>query len=130
MNNPKRRKFIAPFRDFLETESASGILLISAALLGLLAANLPISNYYFDFLNFAFEIDLLGIYLSLTVLKVINYALMTIFFFVVGLEIKREISSGHLSKLRQAAAPLFAAIGGMLVPALIYLAVAGYALDP
>jgi NhaA family Na+:H+ antiporter len=51
--------------------------------------------------------------------------LMTIFFFVVGLEIKREISSGHLSKLKQAAAPFFAAIGGMAVPALIYLAIAG-----
>nr|NCW96756.1 Na+/H+ antiporter NhaA [Actinomycetota bacterium] len=51
--------------------------------------------------------------------------LMTIFFFVVGLEIKREVTSGHLSKLRQAAAPFFAAIGGMAIPAVIYLAIAG-----
>ena len=98
---------------------------MAAAALGLLAANLPISNYYFDFLELAFKIDFLGIYLSLTVLKVINYGLMTIFFFVVGLEIKRELSSGHLSKLRQAAAPFFAALGGMLVPAIIYLIIAG-----
>ncbi len=125
MNYENHRNRIAPLRDFLANESASGILLMAAAALGLLAANLPISNYYFDFLELAFKIDFLGIYLSLTVLKVINYGLMTIFFFVVGLEIKRELSSGHLSKLRQAAAPFFAALGGMLVPAIIYLIIAG-----
>ena len=121
----RRKKGIAPLRDFLANESASGFLLMAAAALGLIAANLPISNYYFDFLDIAFEIDFLGIYLSLTVLKVINYGLMTIFFFVVGLEIKRELTSGNLSKLRQAAAPFFAALGGMLIPALIYLLIAG-----
>ena len=129
MNSPERnrkgRRGIAPLRDFLANESASGFLLMASAALGLLAANLPISNYYFDFIDLAFEIDFLGIYLSLTVLKVINYGLMTIFFFVVGLEIKRELTSGNLSKLRQAAAPFFAALGGMLVPALIYLMIAG-----
>jgi NhaA family Na+:H+ antiporter len=116
---------ISPLRDFLARESASGILLMIAAVMGLLAANLPSSQAYFDLLGISFTIDFLGIYLSMTVLKVINYGFMTIFFFVVGLEIKREITSGHLSKLRQAAAPFFAAIGGMAVPALIYLAIAG-----
>lgn len=116
---------ISPLRDFLARESASGILLMIAAVMGLLAANLPSSQAYFDLLGISFTIDFLGIYISMTVLKVINYGLMTIFFFVVGLEIKREITSGHLSKLRQAAAPFFAAIGGMAVPALIYLAIAG-----
>ena len=116
---------ISPLRDFLARESASGILLMIAAAMGLLAANLPSSQAYFDLLGIAFTIDFLGIYIELTVLKVINYGLMTIFFFVVGLEIKREITSGHLSKLRQAAAPFFAAVGGMAVPALIYLAIAG-----
>ena len=116
---------ISPLRDFLARESASGILLMIAAFMGLLAANLPSSQAYFDLLGISFTIDFLGIYISMTVLKVINYGLMTIFFFVVGLEIKREITSGHLSKLRQAAAPFFAAIGGMAVPALIYLAIAG-----
>ena len=124
-SNRKGRRGIAPLRDFLANESASGFLLMAAAALGLIAANLPISNYYFNFLDIAFEIDFLGIYLSLTVLKVINYGLMTIFFFVVGLEIKRELTSGNLSKLRQAAAPFFAALGGMLIPALIYLLIAG-----
>jgi NhaA family Na+:H+ antiporter len=124
---PKRRG-IAPLRDFLENESASGILLLLAAALGLLAANLPTSKSYFNFLDISFKIDInsiVDIYISLTVLKVINYGLMTIFFFVVGLEIKRELTSGNLSKIRQAAAPFFAALGGMLVPAVIYLAIAG-----
>jgi NhaA family Na+:H+ antiporter len=116
---------IAPFRDFLKRESSSGIILLIAAILGLIAANSPISENYNRFLELDFTIDFAGIFLEMTILKLINYGLMTIFFFVVGLEIKREISSGHLSKLKQAAAPFFAAIGGMVVPALIYLAIAG-----
>ena len=116
---------IAPLRDFLHRESSSGVLLLIAAVLGLIAANSPISDAYASFLEIDFTIDVFGIYLEMTILKSINYGLMTIFFFVVGLEIKREITSGHLSKLRQAAAPFFAAIGGMAVPALIYLVIAG-----
>ena len=116
---------IAPLRDFLRRESSSGVLLLIAAILGLVAANTPIADSYFKFLEIDFKVDWGGIFLEMTILKVINYGLMTIFFFVVGLEIKREISSGHLSKLKQAAAPFFAAIGGMAVPALIYLAIAG-----
>lgn len=119
------KKRVAPLRDFLANESASGVILVAAAALGLLAANSPISTSYFDFLSLSFELDFLGIYLSMTVLKFINYALMTIFFFVVGLEIKRELTSGHLSQLKQALAPFIAAIGGMLIPALIYLVIAG-----
>jgi len=96
-----------------------------AAVLGMIAANSPISSTYFELLAIDFKVDIPGIYLEMTILKVINYGLMTIFFLVVGLEIKREITSGHLSKLRQAAAPFFAALGGMAIPALIYLAIAG-----
>lgn len=118
-------KRISPLKDFLHKESASGVLLLIAAVLGLAVANSPIAGSYFDFLDIDFKIDTAGILLEMTVLKVINYGLMTIFFFVVGLEIKREVTSGHLSKLRQAAAPFFAAIGGMAVPALVYLALAG-----
>jgi len=116
---------IAPLRDFLENESASGILLLGAAGIGLLVANSPLADAYFEFLAFDFKIELPGFYISLTTLKVINYCLMTIFFFVVGLEIKRELTAGNLATLRRAAAPIFAAIGGMAVPALVYLAVAG-----
>ena len=113
----------APFRDFLERESSSGILLLAAAVLGLLIANSPLADHYFRSLDFHVSVPTIG--LELSMLKVINYGLMTIFFFVVGLEIKRELTSGHLSEIRKAAAPFFAALGGMAIPALIYLAIAG-----
>lgn len=113
----------APFRDFLERESSSGILLLGAAALGLLIANSPLADQYFRVLDLSISLPFIGI--ELTLLKAINYGLMTIFFFVVGLEIKRELSSGHLSQLRRAVAPFFAALGGMAIPALIYLAIAG-----
>jgi NhaA family Na+:H+ antiporter len=119
------RKKVAPLRDFLHRESSSGVILLTAAILGLATANSPASSAYFDFLNLGFEINAGILVLKLTTLKVINYILMTIFFFVVGLEIKRELTSGHLSRFRDAIMPFIAAIGGMALPALIYLAIAG-----
>ena len=116
---------ISPLREFLHKESSSGALLIFAAVLGLIIANSPISDHYFDFLAFSFSVDSGVFYLNLTVLKVINYGLMTIFFFVVGLEIKRELVSGHLASVKKAAMPFIAAIGGMALPAGIYLVIAG-----
>jgi NhaA family Na+:H+ antiporter len=118
-------KKVAPLRDFLRRESSSGVILLTAATLGLVTANSPASSAYFDFLDLGFEINAGILVLKLTTLKVINYILMTIFFFVVGLEIKRELTSGHLSRFRDAIMPFIAAIGGMALPALIYLAIAG-----
>ena len=119
------RRRIAPLRDFLHNESASGILLLLAAFAGLIIANTPWSSTYFSILDASFDIGSDSIYLKLTTLKFINYVLMTIFFFVVGLEIKRELTSGHLSSVRSAIMPFLGAIGGMLVPAGIYLLIAG-----
>jgi NhaA family Na+:H+ antiporter len=116
---------ISPLKDFLHKESSSGALLILAAILGLITANSPISDRYFDFLALGFAVDSGIIYLDLTVLKIVNYGLMTIFFFVVGLEIKRELVSGHLASVKKAAMPFIAALGGMALPAGIYLAIAG-----
>ena len=116
---------ISPLREFLHKESSSGALLVLAAALGLAIANSPLSEAYFDFLALGFEVHLGIFHLTLTSLKVINYALMTIFFFVVGLEIKRELVAGHLSSVKKAAMPFIAAIGGMAVPAGIYLVIAG-----
>ena len=116
---------ISPLREFLHKESSSGALLIIAALLGLILANSPLSDHYFDFLALGFTVDSGIFYLKLTVLKIINYGLMTIFFFVVGLEIKRELVSGHLASVKKAAMPFIAALGGMALPAGIYLAIAG-----
>lgn len=119
------RRSIAPLRDFLHRESSSGVLLLIAAFLGLAIANSSWSDSYFSALDASFELGNDSIYLRLTTLKVINYALMTIFFFVVGLEIKRELTSGHLSSIKAALAPFLGAIGGMAVPAVIYLLIAG-----
>jgi NhaA family Na+:H+ antiporter len=116
---------ISPLREFLHKESSSGALLIVAAALGLIIANSPISDHYFDFLALGFTVESGIFFLQLTVLKIINYGLMTIFFFVVGLEIKRELVSGHLASVKKAAMPFIAALGGMALPAGIYLAIAG-----
>lgn len=119
------RKRLLPLNDFLHRESAGGILLLIAATFGLAVANSPISDTYFKILEQGFEVGGGMFYLKLTVLKVINYILMTIFFFVVGLEIKREMTVGHLSRLRDAVMPLLGALGGMAFPAAIYLLIAG-----
>jgi NhaA family Na+:H+ antiporter len=119
----KRR--ISPLNEFLHKESSSGFFLVLAAILGLAVANSPLSQGYFDFLAINFKVEFGLFYLSLSVLKVINYGLMTIFFFVVGLEIKRELVAGHLSSVKKAAMPFIAAVGGMAVPAGIYLLIAG-----
>ena len=119
------RRRLSPLHDFLQRESAGGLLLLAAAALGLAVANSPWSDTYFDFLDTGFEIGGGIFYLKLTILKIINYILMTIFFFVVGLEIKREITTGHLSSFRNAIMPFLGAIGGMAIPAAIYLLIAG-----
>ena len=119
------RPIIAPLRDFLHRESSSGLLILVASGLGLLVANSPISKTYFSILDWQFSLGVSNFSISFTVLKFINYVLMTLFFFVVGLEIKRELTSGHLASLEKALMPFLAALGGMAVPALIYLSIAG-----
>jgi NhaA family Na+:H+ antiporter len=114
-----------PLREFLERESSGGVLILLSAALGLIIANSPISESYFSFLSFDFTLGF-GIFaIQFTVQKFINYALMTIFFFVVGLEIKRELTSGHLTSVKKALMPFLAAIGGVAFPAIIYLSIAG-----
>jgi NhaA family Na+:H+ antiporter len=119
------RRLIAPLNDFLHRESTGGLLILAASALGLITANSPLSENYFSTLDFKLSIGADWYLIDLSILKVINYLLMSIFFFVVGLEIKRELTSGHLASLKKALLPFIAAIGGMAVPALIYLAIAG-----
>jgi NhaA family Na+:H+ antiporter len=116
---------IRPLRDFLHRESSGGVLILIASAFGLIVANSPASSSYFSFLQMQFTWGNESIYLKLTMLKVINYVLMTLFFFVVGLEIKRELTSGHLASFKKAVMPFVAALGGMAVPAMIYLLIAG-----
>jgi NhaA family Na+:H+ antiporter len=116
---------ISPLRDFLGRESTSGLLVLVAAALGLITANSPWSDSYFSALDFHISIGSGWSLIDLSLLKVINYLLMSIFFFVVGLEIKRELTSGHLASIKKAMLPFVAALGGMAFPALIYLAIGG-----
>ena len=119
----KRR--ISPLRDFLGRESTSGMLVLVAAVLGLITANSPLSEKYFSILDFQIAVGSGWFLIDLSLLKIINYLFMSIFFFVVGLEIKRELTSGHLASIKKAMLPFVAALGGMAIPALIYLAIAG-----
>jgi len=116
---------IRPLRDFLHRESSGGVLILIASAFGLIVANSPASSSYFSFLQMQFTWGNESIYLKLTMLKVINYVLMTLFFFVVGREIKRELTSGHLASFKKAVMPFVAALGGMAAPAMIYLLIAG-----
>ena len=114
-----------PLREFLDRESSGGILILFFAALGLLVANSPFSENYFSFLAINFQIGSGDLAIDLTIQKFINYVLMTFFFFVVGLEIKRELTSGHLASVKRALMPFIAALGGIALPAIIYLAIAG-----
>lgn len=111
---------VQTIRDFLKLESASGLLLIGAMLLAVLCANTPLSWLYDGFLQTRFEIHFGALSLAKPLLLWINDGLMAIFFLLVGLEVKREILEGELSSLPQIALPGIAAVGGMLIPALIY----------
>ena len=112
-------------REVLKNESASGFLILIASALGLLVANSPLSDTYFKVLEIDFSLGSGALAINLTIQKVVNYLLMTLFFFVIGLEIKRELTTGHLASFKKALMPLLAALGGIAVPALIYLAIAG-----
>jgi NhaA family Na+:H+ antiporter len=125
MNEDRRWRTLSPLRDFLHTESAGGFLLIIAAATALVWANSPWSGGYDSLWGTELTIDLGGHGLALDLRHWVNDGLMAVFFLVVGLEIKREVTSGHLAGRRAAALPLAAAIGGMAVPAVVYLLIAG-----
>jgi len=113
---------VRPLQEFLRTETAGGVLLLVAAAAALVWANLPETDSYADFWNAHLVVDLNVVELDLSLSHWVNDGLMAIFFFVVGLEIKRELLKGELAEPRKAALPVAAALGGMIVPALIYAA--------
>ena len=110
-----------PFKWFFKLEAASGLVLLFAAIVALIISNSNLSEIYFTTLNKYLFIGINNFGLKLSVLHWINDALMAIFFFFVTLEIKREFLQGELSNIKQALLPIIAAVGGMLVPALIYV---------
>ena len=114
-------KMVDPFKRFLHVESASGFVLLGAAVAALLLANTPAAGGFQAIWDTHAAISVGNITLDLSLKHWINDGLMAIFFFVVGLEVKRELVVGELSDIRSAVLPIAAAIGGMLVPAGIYL---------
>lgn len=106
---------------FLQMESASGILLISAALLAIICANSPLDRYYQLLLSTPVEIRVGNLEIAKPFLLWVNDGLMALFFFLVGLELKREFLDGEFSNRRNIILPGVGAIGGMVVPALIYI---------
>ncbi len=116
------RKAFAPVERFLAVEAASGIVLILTAALALAWANSPWSQSYFDLWHAPIGLKIGAFSFEKDLHFVINDVLMTVFFFVVGLEIRREMHRGELSELRRATLPLAAAVGGMLLPACLFLA--------
>ncbi len=110
-----------PFKYFFKLESASGLVLLFAAIIALFISNSSLSEYYFQILESYFTLGTESFGLKLSVIHWINDVLMAIFFFLVSLEIKREFVKGELSNPKQAMLPIIGAVGGMVVPAAIYI---------
>ena len=114
-------RFVRPFVRFTRIEASSGLVLLGAALVAIIWANSPISDLYEKTLETHLNVDLGGFAFDQSVHEIINDGLMAIFFFVVGLEIKRELVLGELRDRKAATLPIIAALGGMVGPAAIYL---------
>ncbi len=108
-------------REFLKKESAGGIVLMLASALAILVANSPLSHYYELFLSTPVEVRVGGLEIAKPLILWINDGLMAVFFFLIGLELKRETVQGELSDPKQVLFPAIGAIGGMAAPALIYV---------
>ena len=125
-SNRRLGRYVArPLREFLRVESAGSVLLLVAAAAALVWANSPWAESYGDFWHTDLALEIGSFHLDGSLQHWVNDALMVIFFFVVGLEIKYELVSGDLRDPRTAALPIVAAVGGMVVPALLYVAVVG-----
>ncbi len=119
---PRRDGLLQPLQDFLQLESAGGLILMAATLLALVVGNSPLAGRYAALLDLPLAVSAGTFKIAKPLLLWINDGLMAVFFFLVGLELKREVLEGHLSSPRRASLPAFAAAGGMLMPALIFMA--------
>lgn len=116
-------RVLIPIEEFIHRQSTSSLLLMASALLALIWANSGYANVYHDFIQTRIGFTIGGFGLEKTLHHWVNDGWMALFFLLVGLELKREVLVGELSDLRQAILPIVAAIGGMLLPALLYLMV-------
>lgn len=121
-DTPPIDRMLQPFNHFIKIESSGGIVLIVSTIVALVWANSPWGGLYEQFKNMPLTVGAGSFVLSKPAILWINDGLMAVFFFVVGLEIKREVLVGELNSLRQSILPIAAAIGGMVVPALCYMA--------
>ena len=115
-------KILTPFEEFIHRQTTSGLLLMGTAILALLIANGPFAEAYQHLLHTPVGLNIGEWSLKMSMHHAVNEGLMALFFFVVGMELKREILVGELADFRKAVLPIVAAIGGMIVPALIYFA--------
>ena len=117
---------VGPFQRFMKVEAAGGILLLVCTAIAMIMANSGLSDFYNRAVNWELSVQVGNVFkLSKPLILWINDGLMAIFFFVVGLEIKREILVGELSSLRKATLPIMAAIGGMVIPATLFVILQG-----
>jgi NhaA family Na+:H+ antiporter len=116
-------KIATPFEHFIHAQTTTGMILMFMTLLALILANTPLTESYTHFFHTKVDLSVGSWQLSHSIHHWINDGLMAIFFFLIGLEIKREVLVGELSNLKVAILPILAAIGGMLFPALIYLVI-------
>lgn len=116
-------KVLSPIEEFIHRQTTSGILLMLCAIIALVIANSDFADAYHHFFQRYFTLGLDGFQLSKSLHHWINDGLMALFFLVVGLELKRELLVGELANLKQAILPIIAAVGGMIVPALIYFSI-------
>ncbi|WP_319777631.1 Na+/H+ antiporter NhaA [Maridesulfovibrio sp.] len=119
-NQPRIDRMLQPFYEFVKIESSGGLILIIATVIALIWANSPWGRFYEAFKNMPLTVGAGDFVLSKPTILWINDGLMAVFFFLVGLEIKREILVGELNSIRQASLPIFAAVGGMVIPAIVY----------
>jgi NhaA family Na+:H+ antiporter len=112
-------------RKFLQTESAGGVVLVVFSIASLIWVNSPVKTSFYSFWESRIDLSFGSFTFGMDIHHWVNEGFMTFFFFVIGLEIKREVTSGHLSTRKSITLPLFGAVGGMVVPALTYLLIAG-----
>ncbi len=113
--------FLLPVKNFIEKQTSVGLLLIFSAVMAMLVANSPLAEHYHNFWKQYIHVGFNDAVIQKSILHWINDGLMSMFFFLIGLELKREIMHGELSSLRGAMLPIAAGIGGMLFPALLFL---------
>jgi NhaA family Na+:H+ antiporter len=117
------KKIATPFEHFIHAQTTTGVILMFMTILALILANSPFAEYYVHFFHMKIDLDVGTWEITHNLHHWINDGLMAIFFFIIGLEIKREITVGELSNIKVAMLPILAAIGGMAFPALIYLSI-------